>query len=65
MHEARSALESVPELAHYRITLESDNDTLLLRGEVAQFYHKQLAQEAVRPVINGTKLINSIRVTSS
>jgi len=59
---ARSALagSAVFELRDLRI--EACDEALLISGTVSSFYHKQLAQEAVRAVCNGTKIVNSIRV---
>jgi hypothetical protein len=37
---------------------------LLLSGGVSSFYHKQLAQEVVRSVSTGIKLVNTVQVNS-
>lgn len=34
--------------------------TMALRGEVPSYYHKQLAQEALRDVIHVTQILNHI-----
>ena len=35
---------------------------LVLRGHVSSFFHKQLAQEAVRDVVGVDKVVNAIEV---
>jgi hypothetical protein len=36
--------------------------TLTLKGEVPSYYHKQLAQEAIRQIGNVTAIVNKIDV---
>jgi hypothetical protein len=36
--------------------------TMVLRGEVRSYYHKQLAQEALRDITHVTQLVNDIEV---
>ncbi|TWT83925.1 BON domain protein [Planctomycetes bacterium CA13] len=52
---------SVAELRKLRVD-ESGNE-LKLSGHVRSFYHKQLAQESVRPIAGGLRVINSVDVT--
>jgi hypothetical protein len=62
-HErARSVLEASPFFALRRLQVETQGDALLIRGRVASFYYKQLAQEAVRAVTKGIELINTVHV---
>jgi hypothetical protein len=44
--------------------VEPSDEGLLISGEVSSFYHKQLAQEAVRSLCEDTQvdLVNLIRV---
>jgi hypothetical protein len=42
-----------------------DGDTVVLRGRVSSFYHKQLAQEVVRTALDGGEVVNAIRVIYS
>ncbi len=60
---AQTALASSPiyELRDLRVDRHEDQ-TLRISGTVSSFYHKQLAQEAVRSVCEGTEVINSIHV---
>ena len=38
------------------------DDAILISGCVSSFYHKQLAQEAVRSVCTDVRVINSVHV---
>ena len=59
---AQSALTSSPIYALRHLHVERRDDYLLICGRVSSFYHKQLAQEAVRAVAPDVRLINSIDV---
>ena len=59
---ATLARSSVSELRMIRVD-RSEND-LQLTGSVRSFYHKQLAQEAVRSVACGLRVINRVNVAS-
>ncbi|MEM1068975.1 MAG: BON domain-containing protein [Planctomycetota bacterium] len=54
------AKSSVRELRALRV--DGTSTQLRLTGRVSSFYHKQLAQEAVRPVTQGRQIINSVSV---
>ena len=45
-----------------RLHVEEDGDSIVLRGRVSSYYHKQLAQEVVRNATDGAEVINAIRV---
>ena len=59
---AQSALASSPVHELRQLQVEESDGSLLLFGTVSSFYHKQLAQEAIRTVCQGIRLVNSIRV---
>lgn len=59
---ARKALSDSPIYDLRDIVVEKSGDQLLLSGQVESFYHKQLAQELVRHLVNGTRVVNSIDV---
>jgi hypothetical protein len=44
------------------LQVDQDGDSVVLRGRVDSFYHKQLAQELVRASLDGTEVINAITV---
>jgi hypothetical protein len=44
------------------LDVEQDGDSVVLRGRVDSFYHKQLAQELVRVAVDGTEVVNAISV---
>ncbi len=54
------AQSSVAELR--RIRVDGKENELQLSGRVRSFYHKQLAQEAVRPVAAGMQVVNQVDV---
>ncbi len=60
--EARRVLATSPIFDVRTLHVERSGETLLLSGRVASFYHKQLAQEAVRAVASGVTLVNSVNV---
>jgi osmotically-inducible protein OsmY len=59
---ARSALAQSPIYVLREIQVEQEGDALLLLGRVDTFYHKQLAQEVVRSVAEGKRVVNSVIV---
>ncbi len=62
-HErAQSVLASSPLHVLRTLRIESQGDTLKICGRVGSYYHKQLAQEAVRSVAHNVELINSVDV---
>lgn len=56
------ANNSVRDLRHLRV--DHNNNKLHLSGRVRSFYHKQLAQEAVRAVAAGLTVVNKVDVAS-
>lgn len=60
---AQAALAASPIYLLRQIEVDVlDGATLLLRGRVDTYYHKQLAQEVVRAVCDGTRVVNRIDV---
>ena len=59
---AQSALANSPVYELRDLQVEQSEGALLICGSVSSFYHKQLAQEAVRSVCKDIEVINSIRV---
>jgi hypothetical protein len=61
---AQMALAGSPICELRDLRVEPLNGGLVLSGSVSSFYHKQLAQEAVRALCNGKDidLVNAIRV---
>lgn len=62
---ARLALRQSPIYELREIEVEQNGETIVLSGVVSSFYHKQLAQEAVRSVLTGhdVSLVNRIEVS--
>lgn len=44
------------------LTVVQDRSSVVLRGQVRSFYHKQLAQELVKNEIGGTEVVNEAEV---
>ena len=59
---AQDALAASPVVALRDLKVVLTDDVLLIRGAVTSFYHKQLAQEAVRAVAEGVAVVNAIDV---
>jgi len=59
---AESALQRSPIYDLRNLEVREVDGALMISGTVASFYHKQLAQEAVRSVTDGVPLVNTIRV---
>lgn len=59
---AQAALCNSPFYELRELQVEPREDALMISGCVSSFYHKQLAQEAVRSVGTGIKVVNSIHV---
>lgn len=59
---ARVLLAQSPVPAVRELTVDRQGDFLLIHGRVATFYHKQLAQEAIRPAADGMRLVNAVDV---
>jgi osmotically-inducible protein OsmY len=59
---AQVALAKSPIHALHELQVEEHDGDLLISGSVDSFYHKQLAQEAIRSVANGSNIVNSISV---
>lgn len=59
---AQTALVSSPIYELRDLQVDDHQGALLISGAVSSFYHKQLAQEAVRSVCKDIEVINSIRV---
>lgn len=60
--QAKSALTTSPVFALRGLHVVQSGGRLLISGRVRTFYHKQLAQEAVRHVANGFRLVNTVEV---
>jgi hypothetical protein len=59
--QATRALQSThPALRHLRV--EGSEEALIISGTVTSYYHKQLAQEALRPLRGDLQLVNHVKV---
>lgn len=62
VREAQVCLEQSAYALLRQVLVEFERGVLVLRGTLPTFYHKQLAQEAVRRVDGVTSVINRIEV---
>jgi hypothetical protein len=60
--QAQRALASSPIFDLRGLQVEYVDGSLLLTGRVETFYHKQVAQEVVRNVADGVRLVNDVAV---
>jgi osmotically-inducible protein OsmY len=64
-HEAQAALRTSPIYDLRKLRVEQVDEMLLICGKVGSFYHKQLAQEAVRLVSGDYQVVNKIDVETN
>jgi hypothetical protein len=58
-----SVMQQSPIPALRRLSVNENKSTIVLQGTVGSYYHKQLAQELVKPLLCGRQLVNSVSVT--
>jgi len=59
---AHLALNQSPLPLLRRLRLEESDTTITINGQVSSYYLKQLAQETLRPILAGRKLVNQVLV---
>jgi len=59
---AREALAASSIYVLREIEVDLDGGAIRLTGNVDSFYHKQLAQELVKNVLDGVEVVNALRV---
>jgi hypothetical protein len=65
VRKARAALTASPVTALHGLDVQVDGDRLIIVGRTNCFYHKQLAQEVVRSVVEGIRVRNGVFVDST
>lgn len=65
VQRARAALLASPVVALRDLDVAAVGERLILSGKVNCFYHKQLAQEVVRSVLDGVRVTNVVSVVDS
>jgi trehalose-6-phosphatase len=64
--QAKAALSRSRIYSLRKLHVDQDGDSVVLRGRVDSFYHKQLAQELVRVAVDhGAEVTNAISVVYS
>lgn len=61
-HRAQNALTRSPIQALRSLRVRHDGNQVVISGRLSTFYHKQLAQELVRAVVEDLQVVNSIDV---
>jgi hypothetical protein len=59
---AQAALATSPQFELRELSVHYDHSQLLITGRVHCFYHKQLAQETVRPYAQELGMVNQVQV---
>lgn len=59
---ARTALEQSPHLSRKQLRLEARKGRIILRGTVASYYQKQMAQETLRKLDGVEEIENHLQV---
>ena len=65
VQRARAALRDSPVVALRELEVGAMGGRVIISGKVNCFYHKQLAQEVVRSVLEGTRVTNAVKVEDS
>ena len=60
-----NAIQKTPEVAQRRLRFEAQHGRIILRGTVASYFQKQMAQEAVRHVEGVEMIDNELEVVWS
>ncbi len=55
-------LQQSPILALRTLSLKETDTAVIISGQVASYYLKQLAQETLRPLLAGRQLVNQVQV---
>jgi len=63
VQQAQVCLEQSPYSLLRHVSVDYERGVLFLRGTLPNYYHKQLAQEAVRRVDGVTHVVNQIEVS--
>jgi osmotically-inducible protein OsmY len=62
-NQVHSAIESNPYLAGRKLRFEAEEGRVVLRGKVASYFQKQMAQEALRHIDGLQQIENHLEVS--
>lgn len=62
MLKARAALTGSSIYVLRKLQIDHDGESLIMRGRVDSYYHKQLAQELVKTATGGSEVVNALQV---
>ncbi len=58
------ALRRSPIPALRKLSLDENETTVTIQGQVTSYYLKQLAQETILPLLDGRQLLNGVHVVA-
>jgi hypothetical protein len=61
---AAAVLRQSPIPSLRKLSVHENDEVVLIQGEVGSYYLKQLAQEALMPLLAGRDLVNRVKVAS-
>ncbi len=64
-NKVAQAIDNAPHLSRQHLRFETCEDRVILRGIVASYFQKQMAQEAVRRIEGVRNITNELEVSSS
>jgi hypothetical protein len=47
-----------------KLSVDENESTITIKGQVSSYYLKQLAQETILPLVDGRQLLNRVRVVT-
>ena len=62
LDRVEKAIQQAPHLNRQHLRFEADQGHITLKGTVGSFFHKQMAQEAVRHVDGVNEISNELQV---
>ncbi len=65
LDQAAHALKRSPHFALRKLSVGGNDGTLIITGKVSSYYHKQLAQEILKPLRGHLQLVNQVYVEAS
>ena len=64
-HRVLTALEQNPYVGRQDLRFETEDGRVILRGRVSSYFHKQMAQEAIRRVDGVEEISNELEVAAT
>lgn len=61
----QSAIARCPQFFGRNVQVDVEPEAVVIRGVVGSYYHKQLAQESLRPLVGKTQIHNRLEVMTT